>query len=365
MKAKNTTLISTAVVLAIVGSIVAWVYKVGINRPPLVFADFHPSTINYLMKAASLAKDQGISFGKYGPLKWDNEEDLGQNDSFWSKEEDANVVVYYRRDKEAVWQTHAQEVQVLAASNIDRLIALMGHYHFPDLCNGRKLTIYLPPTETLYDSTIRDLQPKNSINHSSGTKAINVTEVGPLGCLSRGIVINPVCFETNPFDRESLSKTLAHEMCHYEFLASLDYGKEVHPYTWINEGIAEFFCNRNDKKQITGADSISFIQKNCRLNSEFPIADNASLWAGESFFLFLEKNYGISAVTQFIQTVESSPTDSIFLKLGMNEASLQEQWAGALLGKSIAIADSILVDSIAVEPIPNEDIEVDTLKVNK
>lgn len=125
-------------------------------------------------------------------------------------------------------------------------------------------------------------------------------------------------------------KTLMHEMNHYVFFSSLDYSKDIKHYLWVSEGIAEYYCQRHDRHQVTGNDSIEFVNKQCALNGEFPLSGNSAYWAGESFYLFLEGQKGIKGVQQFINTAYSTTSDSVFIKQNISVDQEHQKWVKSL-----------------------------------
>ena len=319
-----------AALFVLLALIVAKVYDIGLHRPPLKYANIPTSTQDYLRNLGKNTKDQGITYSDQGPFDWNNDDDLGQQkDQAWHHEEDENFIVYYHHDKEALWQAHAQGVLHHARENIDYLKDLFDTYFYAADMNGRRLTIYLPENEGLYASTIANLMELPHVD-SSGSLGITITEVGPLGCMTKGIVLNPKCFDVEPYDVNGFIKVLQHEMCHYVFFSALDYNKDIHHYLWVSEGIAEYFCDRHDHRQVRSQDSIDFIQNNCQLNHEFPHESNAAYWAGESFFRFLEKKGKKSEVKQFIQDAFTHTTDSIIIIRQQAPDQVHQQWVESL-----------------------------------
>ena len=329
------------VVLAI---IVAKVYDIGLHRPPLKYAYIPISTQDYLRNLGKNTKDQGISYSDQGPFDWGNNNDLGrQKAEAWKSEEDENFVVYYHRDQEAIWQAHAQDVLHQARENIDYLKDLFGVYFYAADMNGRRLAIYLPENAGLYSSTIANLM-EQSHGDSSGSLGITITQVGPLGCMTKGIVLHPACFDVEPYNVNGFVKVLQHEMCHYVFFSALDYSKDVSHYLWVSEGIAEYFCDRHDHRQVHAPDSVEFIKSNCQLSGEFPHEGNAAYWAGESFFRFLEKKGKKAEVKKFIQDAYTHTTDSVFIIQKQAPDKVHQQWVQSLSD----IAYQAPVDSVKV-----------------
>ena len=334
-------------VFVVLALIVAKAYDIGIHRPPLKYANIPISTQDYLRELGKLAKDQGITFSDQGPFDWSNNQDLGQSkDETWKSEEDENFIVYYHRDQEAIWQAHAQDILHQARENIDYLNDLFGVYFYAADMNGRRLAIYLPENEGLYSKTIATLM---GVPHAdgAGSLGITVTQVGPLGCLTKGIVLHPECFDVAPYDVNGFVKVLQHEMCHYVFFSALDYSKDIKHYLWVSEGIAEYFCDRHDHRQIHQPDSVDFIANNCQLTGEFPREGNAAYWAGESFFRFLEKKGKKAEVKKFIQDALTHTTDSVFIIQQQPPEKVHKQWVESLS----TLAYQTPVDSLKEAPL--------------
>lgn len=318
------------VIFAIIAVVVGEAYNRGIHRPPLMFANIPDATQMFIKQLSRDSKDQGLSYTKQGPFDWDNERDLGnsENDT-WKSESDANFIVYYHPGKDATWQSRAQDVLHQAQENIDYLKDFMGKYYYADDMNGRKLAIYLPESEDLYKKTISTLMDVLD-QGTQGTVGITISQVGPLGCLTRGIVLNPICFNSGPNDVNNYKRVLRHEMCHYVFFSSLDYGKNIHHYLWVSEGIAEYFSNYRNHKPVFGTDSINTIKQSCHLNKEFPLENNSSYWAGESFFGFLEAEKGKDAVKNFVKNAYTHSTDSVFIVMKYDPRQLHKKWVDVL-----------------------------------
>lgn len=314
---------------AVVALLFGWLYKIGVNRPPLRYAHIPTSTRDFINEVGKKAKDQGLSFQDHGPFDWDENSNVGENSAEnWAKEFDENFIVYYHKDNEAQWQLYAQQVLEKANENIATLTDLMGKYYYAADMNGRKLAIYLPETEDLYIKTI-GLLMGNSGQNAKGSLGITITQVGPLGCLTKGIVLHPLCFKDEPEGMNGYVKTLQHEMNHYVFFSSLDYGKVIKHYLWVSEGIAEFYCNRYHGHKVSG-DSISFIEQNCLLNQEFPLEENSAYWAGESFYRYLESQGGKKSVQKFVSTAYTTTTDSVFIRQKMSAPAVHKKWVASL-----------------------------------
>ena len=341
------TLIIIGIVFFVLALLVGKTYDIGLNRPPLKYAHIPDVTKGYIRNLDLNNRDQGVKISDIGPFDWENDKDLGQNknkdQNEWEQVENENFIVYYQPDDNAVWQGHALAVLRHAQESIEPLRELFGVYFYPSDMNGRRLSIYLPSNAAKYKETTCELleQPNYDVTDVAG---VTITEIGPLGCLTRGIVLSPDDFDVDPYHINGFVKVLQHEMSHYVFFTALDYSKDVHHYLWLSEGIAEYFCRRHEAQQVRGADSIEYIRLNCQLNDEFPL--EASYWAGESFFLFVDHSMGKKTVKTFLQDAYQCSTDSVFIKMELPPAQLHQQWIMALgpqtvdsLGMMAASAD--------------------------
>ena len=350
MRNKNgLTLLVIGIVFLIIAVLVGHTYYIGLHRPPLKYANIPDITKDYLRKLDQNNRDQGFTISDVGPFDWDNTKDLGQvlppvnpldkdqdqEMNRWQQVENENFIVYYQYDEDAVWQGHALSVLAQAQATIEPLKDLFGDYFYPSKVNGRRLAIYLPSNNAKYKETTCELldQPSYDITNVAG---VTIMQIGPLGCLTLGIVLGPDCFEVNGEHINGYIKVLQHEMNHYVFFTALDYNYDVQHYLWVSEGIAEYFCRRHNEHQVTGADSINYVNNSCQLDREF--SREASYWAGESFFLFLDQHKGKNMVRDFLQTAYKCSTDSVFIKMEMPSLELHQEWVDAL--------ESPVVDSL-------------------
>lgn len=331
------TFIKIGIAFFVIALLVGKTYDIGLHRPPLKYASIPDVTKEYLRNLDRNNRDQGITVSDIGPFDWDNSSDLGQDQTpsinpdkpkeEWQKVENANFIVYYEYDEDAVWQGHALDVLRTAQETIEPLKELFGVYFYPSTVNGRRLAIYLPATTSKYKETTCELleQPNYDITNVAG---VTIIQIGPLGCLTRGIVLSPDVFQVSGDHINGYIKVLQHEMNHYVFFTALNYNNDVHHYLWISEGIAEYFCRRHNGHQVRSADSINYIRTDCQLNQEF--TTEASYWAGESFFLFLDQSRGKNTVKTFLETAYQCSTDSVFIRMGMPSPVLHQEWVDAL-----------------------------------
>lgn len=334
-------IVKFGVIFLVLALFVGSLYDIGIHRPPLKYAEIPMSTRDYIDNLGKNNRGQGLTYKDQGPFDWDNKEDYGCDlENKWAYEEDDNFIVYYKRDKDAVWQSYAQQILSMARDNIGLLEDLFGCYYYAKDMNGRRLAIYLPNDKSLYREVVSQLMDKPNYN-VDGTAGVTITEVGPLGCLTKGIVLNPSCFEFMPNHPSGFGTVLKHEMSHYVFFSALDYGKNISHYLWVSEGIAEYFCNNSNKSYVTGEDSVMFIDKKCKLNMEFPNEMNSAYWAGESFFRYLEDKSGAEAVIQFVRNAYTLSTDSIFAQMKYDAKEIHLDWVRALRSSNILPLDTL------------------------
>lgn len=327
MKKHILSFVKFGVLFLIIALFIGKVYDVGVHRPPLKYANIPVLTQDYINEIGKGNNDMGVSYVEQGPFNWNNDDDFAYEKDGWAYEEDADFIVYYKRDKDAIWQTNAQEVLTNARTNIGLLEDLFGKYYYASDMNGRKLAIYLPDTPSLYKETICSLLGVSSYDTKS-VEGLIVTEVGSLGCKTKGIVLSPACFDEEPASANGYITVLKHEMNHYVFFSSLDYSKDVKHYLWVSEGIAEYFCNQDTRSLTT--DEVLFIDDRCHLNGEFPRERHAAYWAGESFFRFLAQKSGSKAVSEFILNAYSMQTDSIFAMQAVDVELLHKDWVLSL-----------------------------------
>lgn len=319
-------LASVAGVFIVLAMLMGNVYKAGLSRPPLKYAKISGITADFIRGLARMGGHMvGVNLVD-GPFDWENEKDIGQDETEgWSREESDFFIVYYRKDKEAVWQGHAQNTLKAARENILPLTELMGKYYFPSDQNGRKLPIYLSTSEDEYFNTISKLAEKTCERDNS--IGITVSQVGRAGCKS-SIVLHPICFKEEPKSENGYIKVLMHEMNHYIFLSSLDISHDVTFLNWQIEGLADY-CAHNflGTKGMTANDTlISYIKDRCSLKKDFPSEINAQYWAGESYYRHMEKAHGLDFLKKFLKTSFQNDTRTTFSEMDINPDTEHKDW---------------------------------------
>lgn len=319
------TVIFTFIALAVlVGKIV----HTEMNKPKLIYKSLTNESVGNFKRMAQDGKHARILTNMDGPWEWENSSDLGSKQADWDKEEDDLFVVYYHKDKEAVWQGYAQQIMKCAHENISRLEEVMGRYYFPNDMNGRKLPIYLANSEKDYSATTIQIGG-SSLTNSLG---VTITSIGRYGCKTEAIILHPSCFKVPPADINGYRMVLLHEMTHYVHRSSIDVSKEFNIYNWETEGIAEYCCERHERRQISESGKINYIENKCLLTEDFPAYERAEYWAGESFFLFLYQKYGKEFVRDFIQYSVNAPQDSLFTRFAHTAEEDHRLWVNHLKG---------------------------------
>ena len=329
MNKKVISKIATMVgVMAVIALLVAKLYDIGVHRPSLVFKQLSPNTIQWLNTFNQYNPESIMKASSVGPFDWDNKRDIGQThkDGKWAKEEDANVVVYYRKDREAKGQTNAKYVMSAADGAILEIQDYLATYHYPADLNGRKVPFYLPSTDEEYTKLLNKMS-SNGMNTTS-KYGCSIIAVGPLGCQNKGILIHPDAFAyPNSGADPAYVRVVRRELAYYTYLANLDYNKDTHRFAWFVQGVTENFAMEGrplplEQKHVT------LLANECFLTRDFPT--NLSRAGGTSFIQFYERTYGRLGLKELISKSYIMPVDSAFSALNMNTDSLKMQWIESL-----------------------------------
>lgn len=316
-------------VMAVISLVIAKLYDIGVHRPSLVYRQMSPYTIDWLNKFNQYDPENIMKAASVGPFDWDNKLDIGQTkkDGKWSKEEDANVIIYYRKDREAKGQTHARYVLGAAESAILEIQDYLATYHYPADLNGRKVPFYLPSTDEEYTSLLNKMSSNGA--NTSARYGCSVIAIGPLGCQNKGILIHPDAFTyPNSGEDPAYIRVVRRELAYYTYLANLNYNKDSHRFAWFVQGITENFAMESRPLPLTQKHAVMF-DNECDLSKEFPVKLNKE--AGTSFIQFYERTYGRKGLKELIANSYSMPIDSALLLSACNTDSLKCQWVQSLL----------------------------------
>lgn len=321
---KITTMV---VVMAVIAFVIAKLYDIGTHRPSLVYRQLSPETIFWISQFNNMDPESIIHAAGVGPFDWDNKDDIGQNHSMghWGKEETANTVIYYRKDREALGQVKARRVADCVENIILELPSYLGTYHYPQDINGRKMAIYLPDNDEEYNVILNKL----SDNSTAGTSKFgcSVIAIGPLGCQCKGIILHPTGFTTNTEEGDAqYIRVLRRELAYYTYMASLDYNRDTHRFAWFVRGITENFARESYPLPAFKPEVVQVMERECHLNAEFPAKNKMNQWAGTSFIQFFESTQGRSALTDLITATYLIPVDSALMQVNPDLENFKQQW---------------------------------------
>ncbi len=327
-------LIPILISFIIIGLLIAKLYDTGINRPSMIYKHIPKETLNWVNTLSEYGNggSMGINAQPTGPFKWNNNDDYLSKPAFgkqkWGKHETANTIVYFYKDKDAVWQTNAISAGKCAEDAIPELERLFGKYYYPADMNGRKLPIYLADSTSHYSTIVSKLSAdRASLSDKENTDGIMLMEVGPLGLQVRGIVLHPDCFKRGTVKYKQL---IRREMARFCFYASIDYNLQIQHYRWFPEGLAEYFSLYCPMSENADSELALFIADNCNLTSEFPELDGRGLRAADSFFRFYADKHGDNALSRLIQSAYVNSSDSLFRSVGLRPDSLKQEWVSAI-----------------------------------
>lgn len=267
---------------------ILFTYQQTRKEPPIIFAKIPTETIDFFKKIASLGGDIWIHFNPNpDPKNWENSENLGENPKFgFVKLEDRNFIIYYHND---IGFQKASKAMQYANQAIVPLKDLFGRYYFPQDVNNRKLAIYLTSTRDEYYQIGKLLCEGDLPDFSIGVTAL---ELSHFGWLTKGIVLAPGAVTKNS---EYFRQVLWHEMAHYVHFTSLDASKPLKLYSWIIEGIAEYFSDARER--IFEVNIIKL--KGIYLNQDLKNYTDA-YWVGYTVFLYMEKDFYKETIKKFL-----------------------------------------------------------------
>ena len=309
-------------------TIIAWlcllivVYQKGQEKEALIYANIPDKTIQFINTIIG-SIDQHITFDPEPKIEeWDNDNNYEGDDSIeLNKLEDEYFIIYYadniQEEKEKAYTTLS-----LAHEAIIPLADLMGKYYYPEEVKGRKLPIYLAPTQNNYFDLISKLLNRPRTSQSDNSLGMYICSYSQMGCLTKGIVLSPQIWK----DTQSARKTIWHEMNHYIFYTSLDYSKTITPYIWVSEGIAEFFSKQELK--LTNNDIIRL--KKERINRTFTQHYDNYI-GGLSIYHTILQEFGEQKIKEFISHTYSNSMEQVYPKtFNKSEQDFERIWKSYL-----------------------------------
>lgn len=306
-------------------SLIKW-YLVTDYEKPLVMAQIPESTQRFLIdlnnRLLTGINDHFIihQIDSLTDDMWNNKGDYGHQVNMTKIENDTLFMFY----SDIADSTLIERARKYAYEAIEPMKQLMGQYVYPYMVKGRKLPIYLCMEEGSYQKVCAQLVGDNS--DYSDSWGLCVTQYSGVEVMTVGIVINNRSIATRRNQAEEHFKsTLWHEMNHYVYFQSLQLSREVTPYVWVFEGLAEYFASKV-LKQTTSLSSVE--RRNAlqnRLESTFkPYIYNYS--GGELFYEYLERKYGEKYVKQFIRLLYEQPLSRSLSGIGLGIEQCEKEW---------------------------------------
>lgn len=331
-------IISRITVLAIIflcsGIVVGLLFKRGIEKPIYRYPHFSKSSQSWVEKMDHYNQDKSISYGNVGPFDWNNKKDIGQTDknASWSHENNAFAITYYHADKTAENKLNALYVLELIDLLVPEIEEILGTFPSVESMNGRKIPIYLPGDDEEYKSLLQQMTNNNAalVSNDDGC---SVVEYGPLGCLVRGIIVHPNGFKQYN-GKQRYIQFIRREVMYYAYINMVNCNvDEVKPYLWFTNGLAEYFASGAGENGLTSlpSDYVDIIRQQCKLNGEFPQKNKVYVWAGCSFFQYMDIAYGKEFLSRLIQDTDSSSVDSVFYKYNIDMDQVHYQWVDTLM----------------------------------
>lgn len=308
-------------------------FQRGVSKPIYCYPHFAESSQSWVEKMNRYNSDKNISFDNIGPFNWDNTEDLGQTDknAQWEYETNASSIVYYHADKTAESKLNALYILELIDLVIPEVEEILGSFPSLESMNERKIPVYLPKDDEEYKNLLQILANGNASQASN--YGCSVIEYGPLGCLMRGIVVHPNGFKQYNGEQRYV-QVIRREIMNYAYLNMIDYNVDgTKPYMWFTNGLAEYFAHGAGDNGIKSlpSDYVDVIHKQCKLNAEFPQKNKVYIWAGCSFFQYMDVVYGKELLSSIIQATDSASVDSVFYHYNIDVDQVHYQWVDTLM----------------------------------
>ncbi|MBR6757750.1 MAG: hypothetical protein IKM35_04670 [Bacteroidaceae bacterium] len=253
---------------------------------------------------------------------WTNITDYGQDDSddLYRYEIDSLFVFYSDLDELEI----INDIQQYAIEAIEPLIEVMGHYIYPYQVRGRKLPIYICNKEETYQKVCQTLTHRNT--DFTDTWGLHVHAYCGLETQTSGVILNKGnIYELSNTPEIDLKATLWHEMNHYVFFQSLDLSKELTPYVWMYEGLADYFASLVREQTLLLSESQKqSIMKNTLQSSFDPYTDNYS--GGELFYRYFEMQYGKQDVLTLVKSFYTMSLIESFNSMNKDVYQEEQQW---------------------------------------
>ena len=293
-------------------------YEKGKNSKALIYAEIHVETIRFFDNLSNrldliIRYDPNISL-----RDWKNKHNYGEDKrTGLVKVEDENFIIYF--EDNYIETQKAEKILRWANEAIPLLADLLSKYPYPADVNNRKLPVYLANDERKYAelATLLGGSPYEGIQNTAG---LYFSTYSRMGNLTIGILLSPVIWQSDAYARE----VLWHELNHYVYFTLIEYDKDVSPFMWVYEGLADYFSK---KEKSLMPEQIQLCQQ-FSLSTTFPNF-NANYWGGESVFRFMENGYGKEHVRTFVyhtyaNTVDYASTSTFDKSLNQMEKEWKE-----------------------------------------
>lgn len=267
---------------------------------------------------------------KQGPFKWDNDDDLGSGKELgkWEKESSHDAVVYYHRDKDAVAQARALDLLRTTDAVIDELYDFFGTRLDADSLNHRKLPVYLADNDTEYKAVMEKLSDGSAV--PSNPDGCSFIEIGPLGCINRGIVLNASnVFKTDDFGNYAYEPIIRRELARYSYYNLNDYGKEGTQTDWFVNGLIDYLsfgCNDSIYHSQEFADYVI---------NDFPLTSNpvktkyaSQAWA--SLINYVNNCMDSNILQDMIRFSCNHDISDYFENAGLDANGLKDYWVSTI-----------------------------------
>lgn len=233
---------------------------------------------------------------------WDNDRNFGEDERTGLKKLEDEYFIVYFDDKVTEYQ-RAVSILEYAHQAIPGLVDLMGTYFYPSNVNGRKLPIYLASDSEKYIWIFQQLLSTDR-KPAGNSVGLYISSYSIKGNVTIGILLHPRIWEIKKHP-DYARRVLWHEMNHYVFFTSLQYDKVVKPFTWVYEGLAEYFSmptiTKLNKAEADLCQTLS-------LSKEFH-NKNANYWAGQTVYHYFETYYTPDKLKAFIRYSYEMPTN--------------------------------------------------------
>lgn len=296
------------------------------NENPLIMAQIPESTKRFLIdlnnRLLTGINDHFIihQIDSLTDEMWNNAGDYGHQTNMVKLETDT-LFMFYSDVPDSMLIDRARRY---AYEAIEPMKQLMGQYVYPYMVKGRKLPIYLCTKKGSYQKTCSELVGDNS--DYSDSWGLCVTQYSGVEVMTVGIVINNQSISAmRTLSEEYFKSTLWHEMNHYVYFQSLKLSREVTPYVWVFEGLAEYFASKVVKQTTSLSPKERQGAMQNQLESTFtPYIYNYS--GGELFYEYLERKYGVRYVERFVSGLYEQPLSNSLSNIGLDIKKCEEEW---------------------------------------